>query len=126
MTFVAAFALCRSATISFLRRILRLISDYGHHIPDVTREPNFKEEIQPPPAGPDVMEADRFSFLLRQVSELEKKVKILQTKPVQMPSEKEQLLNAAIYRLDALEAELIATKKVIPFIIFLHGNHSSK
>ena len=72
------------------------------------------------------MEADRFSFLLRQVSELEKKVKILQTKPAQMPSEKEQLLNAAIYRLDAIEAELIATKKVIPFIIFLHGNHSSK
>jgi hypothetical protein len=29
-----------------------------------------------------------------------------------MPCEKEELLNAAVYRVDALEAELIATKKV--------------
>ena len=37
---------------------------------------------------------------------------MLQSKPSVMPHEKEELLNAAVYRVDALEAELIATKKV--------------
>lgn len=110
--FVVAFSVCRSATINFLKGILRLIPDYGHHIPEMMHEPDFKEEFQPP-AGPDVMEADLFSVLLSRVSELEEKVKILQTKPAQIPFAKEQLLNAAIYRLDALEAELIATKKAL-------------
>ena len=49
---------------------------------------------------------------LKKLSELEERVNKLQDKPFQMPSEKEELLNAAVYRVDALEAELIATKKV--------------
>lgn len=36
----------------------------------------------------------------------------LKAKPSEMPYEKEELLNAAVCRVDALEAELIATKKV--------------
>ena len=55
---------------------------------------------------------------MRKLSELEEKVNTMQTKPMQMPSEKEELLNAAIYRVDALEAELITTKKVA-FVAFL-------
>jgi len=52
---------------------------------------------------------------LKRLSELEKNVDILQSKLNVMPSEKEELLNAAVYRVDALEAELIATKKVTVF-----------
>ncbi|CAN0875018.1 Phosphatidylinositol/phosphatidylcholine transfer protein SFH6 [Linum grandiflorum] len=47
------------------------------------------------------------------LSELEQKLHILQTKPLEMPCEKEQLLNAAVCRVDGLEAELIATKKAL-------------
>lgn len=50
--------------------------------------------------------------VLKRLGELEEKVSTLQSKPSEMPYEKEELLNAAVYRVDALEAELIATKKV--------------
>lgn len=56
------------------------------------------------------------SSTLKRLSELEKNVEILQSKLNVMPSEKEEQLNAAVYRVDALEAELIATKKVLYFI----------
>ncbi|CAI0436062.1 unnamed protein product [Linum tenue] len=49
----------------------------------------------------------------RKLAELEQKVEILQSKPLQMPCEKEELLNAAVCRVDGLEAELIATKKAL-------------
>lgn len=44
---------------------------------------------------------------------LRKNVEALQAKPSEMPYEKEELLNAAVCRVDALEAELIATKKAL-------------
>ncbi|KAK4274059.1 hypothetical protein QN277_017348 [Acacia crassicarpa] len=50
--------------------------------------------------------------LLKRLSELEEKVETLQSKPFEMPSEKEELLNAVVCWVYALEAELIATKKV--------------
>ncbi|KAL1544235.1 Phosphatidylinositol/phosphatidylcholine transfer protein sfh8 [Salvia divinorum] len=53
------------------------------------------------------------SSVLKRLGELEEKVNTLQTKPSEMPHEKEELLNAAVYRVDALEAELIATKKAL-------------
>ncbi|KAF9608795.1 hypothetical protein IFM89_011564, partial [Coptis chinensis] len=54
-----------------------------------------------------------YYYFLRKdlITELEEKVQALQTKPLEMPSAKEELLNAAICRVEALEAELIATKK---------------
>ncbi|KAF7037294.1 hypothetical protein CFC21_047702 [Triticum aestivum] len=52
-------------------------------------------------------------YVLRRLRELEEKVVVLETKPSQMPVEKEELLNTAVCRVDALEAELISTKKVL-------------
>ncbi|KAH0464223.1 hypothetical protein IEQ34_007009 [Dendrobium chrysotoxum] len=57
-------------------------------------------------------EVELFSSVLGRLGELEEKVNILQAKPCEMPYEKEELLTAAICRVDALEAELIATKKI--------------
>lgn len=59
--------------------------------------------------------ADYFSILKR-MSELEEKVIVLSNKPAVMPPEKEEMLNAALRRVDALEQQLSATKKV--FIYF--------
>ncbi|KAL5714538.1 proteasome endopeptidase complex [Ranunculus cassubicifolius] len=51
--------------------------------------------------------------LVERVGDLEGKVEALERKPSEMPREKEELLNAAICRVDGLEAELIATKKAL-------------
>lgn len=72
-----------------------------------------KEEFRPPSPTPSFTEAELLSSVIKRLGELEVKVDTLQAKPSEMPYEKEELLNAAVYRVDALEAELIATKKVV-------------
>lgn len=57
-------------------------------------------------------EADDLSSVLKRLHELEEKVMILQAIPSEIEYQRQELLNAAINRVDALEAELIATKKV--------------
>ncbi|MQL92682.1 hypothetical protein Taro_025307, partial [Colocasia esculenta] len=76
-------------------------------------DPVPKEEFRPPSPMPGFTETDILSSVLKRLGELEEKVVILQSKPLEMPSEKEELLNAAVRRVDALEAELIATKKAL-------------
>ncbi|CAO1945670.1 unnamed protein product [Urochloa humidicola] len=51
--------------------------------------------------------------VLRRLGELEEKVQTLEVKPPQVPFEKEELLNTAVHRVDALEAELISVKKAL-------------
>ncbi|QCE02625.1 hypothetical protein DEO72_LG8g640 [Vigna unguiculata] len=70
-----------------------------------------KEESRPPLRAPGFTTTKLSSSTLKRLGELEEKVDMLQSKPNVMPYEKEELLNAAVYRVDALEAELIATKK---------------
>jgi hypothetical protein len=77
-----------------------------------------KEEFRPPSPAPGVTEADIFSSVLKRLAELEEKIEVLQSKSSEMPSEKEELLNAAFRRVDAVEAELIVTKKVCTLINF--------
>ncbi|CAN1814022.1 Phosphatidylinositol/phosphatidylcholine transfer protein SFH10 [Linum perenne] len=54
-----------------------------------------------------------FMAVVKKLNELEEKVTVLSNRPNLMPSEKEDLLNAALSRIDALEEELEATKKVL-------------
>jgi len=77
------------------------------------------EDSRPPSPLPAFTEADLLSNMMKRLGELEEKVDTLQSKPNEMPYEKEELLNAAVCRVDALEAELIATKKVN--LLFLEG-----
>ncbi|KAL3651882.1 Phosphatidylinositol/phosphatidylcholine transfer protein sfh8 [Castilleja foliolosa] len=62
---------------------------------------------------PSLMESQVLTSVVKRLGELEEKVNTLQEKPSEMPYDKEELLNAAVYRVDALEAELIATKKAL-------------
>ncbi|RWW37954.1 hypothetical protein BHE74_00056862, partial [Ensete ventricosum] len=57
--------------------------------------------------------AAEFSGVVKHLSELEEKVAVLSAKPVDLPAEKEEILNAAVRRVDALEEELAATKKAL-------------
>lgn len=77
-----------------------------------TPTPLPKEEFRPPSPTAGVTDANLLPSVLKKLCELEEKVETLQAKPSEMPYEKEELLNAAVCRVDALEAELIATKKV--------------
>lgn len=55
--------------------------------------------------------AQEFMTVMKRMAELEEKMIHMNHNP-SMPPEKEEMLNAAITRADALEQELMATKKV--------------
>lgn len=80
---------------------------------ELTSSGGIQEEFRPPSPAPPFTDADLLSSVLKKLSELEEKIGTLQSKPSEMPYEKEELLNAAVCRVDALEAELIATKKAL-------------
>ncbi|KAM7482626.1 hypothetical protein LguiB_007209 [Lonicera macranthoides] len=78
-----------------------------------TLEAVSKEELRPPSPTRSFTETELLSSVLKRLGQLEEQVDTLKTKPSEMPYEKEELLNAAVCRVDALEAELIATKKAL-------------
>ncbi|XP_024027248.1 phosphatidylinositol/phosphatidylcholine transfer protein SFH8 [Morus notabilis] len=106
--------------ITFLRSVIcRVIRKFPDTLPNCdqnTAESTVdanKEDYRPPSPTPAFTEADVLSAVVKRLGELEEKVDALQSKPSRMPFEKEELLNAAVCRVDALEAELIATKKAL-------------
>lgn len=111
--FMAVFTLFRSVGLQVTQKLPDSVSDYSDNIADLTLEPVSNEDFRPPSPAPGFTEADLLSSVLKKLGKLEEKVDMLQEKPFEMPYEKVELLNAAVYRVDALEAELIATKKVI-------------
>ncbi|XP_028803025.1 phosphatidylinositol/phosphatidylcholine transfer protein SFH8 isoform X2 [Neltuma alba] len=110
--FVALFTFAISLAFHITKRTQHSESDSVQTMADVP-EPIFKEESRPPSPVPGFSKAEVLSSALKRLGELEEKVDMLQSKPNAMPYEKEELLNAAVYRVDALEAELIATKKAL-------------
>ncbi|CAN6722257.1 unnamed protein product [Malus baccata var. baccata] len=111
--FVTLISLIRSFSLRATKKLKNSVSDSAHNIPDLTDESTAVEEFRPPSPVPGLSREDLLSSALKKLGELEEKVDMLQAKPLEMPYEKVELLNAAVYRVDALESELIATKKVI-------------
>lgn len=87
-------------------------SDQNTSPQEFTVDTISRKEICPPLSTPTSTKTDLLSSVLKRLGELEETVDTLKAKPSEMPYEKEELLNAAVCRVDALEAELIATKKV--------------
>jgi hypothetical protein len=73
----------------------------------------FKEGVRPRSPSQHT-ENGTLLYVSKRLHELEEKVHALEAKPSQLPLEKEEMLSAAVCRVDALEAELISTKKVPP------------
>ena len=75
------------------------------------------------PAAPHAMISHaEYLTMMKRMAELEERVNALSMKPAAMPAEKEEMLNAAISRVSALEHELSATKKVVTFLLMsFHG-----
>ncbi|KAK8988987.1 hypothetical protein V6N11_030358 [Hibiscus sabdariffa] len=103
--------LIRTMVLNLMKK--RSTTDLTCSIPEQHVEPTYKEETRPPSPAPMFTEADLLSSVVRRLGDLEDKVEMLQSKRFEMPHEKEELLNAAVYRVDALEAELISTKKAL-------------
>ncbi|XP_074380137.1 phosphatidylinositol/phosphatidylcholine transfer protein SFH8-like [Apium graveolens] len=72
---------------------------------------DIKEFVDP--LDDDFRDEDRLSNPLQMIQELEGKVNMLQVKSCAVPKEREKLINAVVCRVDALEAELISTKKAL-------------
>ncbi|XP_065881822.1 phosphatidylinositol/phosphatidylcholine transfer protein SFH8-like [Euphorbia lathyris] len=113
----ALFSALLVAFFAFIRSSIWLsnenpASNSSRDASDPTFVPILKE-FHPPCPSPELTQADIASSVLKRLGDLEQKVEMLHMKPLQMPCEKEELLNAAVCRVDALEAELITTKKAL-------------
>jgi hypothetical protein len=84
-----------------------------HYYGDLPQDLESKENVGHQ-SSPRYNENGTVPYILRRLHELEEKVHALEAKPSQLPIEKEEVLNAAVRRVDGLEAELISTKKVPP------------
>ncbi|KAL3580671.1 hypothetical protein D5086_018506 [Populus alba] len=111
--FITLLTLFRSLASQVTKRLPHTLSDCDQSSPEPALDAPQKEECLPSSPTSAFTEADLLSSVLKRLGELEEKVDTLQAKPSVMPYEKEELLNAAVCRVDALEAELIATKKAL-------------
>nr|KYP64611.1 Sec14 cytosolic factor [Cajanus cajan] len=110
---LALYTFARSIAFRVTKGIRHSESGSSANILNMTVDSISKEESRPPSSAPGFTKTNLPLSTLKRLGELEEKVVILQSKPNVMPYEKEELLNAAVYRVDALEAELIATKKAL-------------
>lgn len=67
----------------------------------------YGQQLQAP-----MLTGSEFLAFMRRMAEMEDRMSILSHKSTGMPADKEDLLNAALTRIDNLEHELAATKKV--------------
>ncbi|KAK7264270.1 hypothetical protein RJT34_31876 [Clitoria ternatea] len=109
--FFTLFTLFRSATCRVTKKPAVPCNDC-QSISEPTHDTTNNEKCSPP-LTTAYTERNLLSSMMKRLGELEEKVDTLQSKPSKMPYEKEELLNAAVCRVDALEAELIATKKAL-------------
>lgn len=61
----------------------------------------------------DTISTSEYLTLMNRLADLEEKVIVLDNKPVELPPEKEEMLNNALGRVNALETELTAVKKAL-------------
>ncbi|XP_052880649.1 phosphatidylinositol/phosphatidylcholine transfer protein SFH8-like isoform X2 [Gossypium arboreum] len=108
--FITLYTLLRSVACHITRKLPGTVSGHSQNITELTPDATQKEEHSP---SPPLSQADLLYSVLKRLVELEEKVDTLQAKPSVMPYDKEELLNAAVCRVDALEAELIAAKKAL-------------
>jgi hypothetical protein len=62
--------------------------------------------------SPEAVKAAQQAVSAKRLADLEEKVVALLAQPAAMPADKEEMLQAAVNRVSALEEELAATKKV--------------
>lgn len=92
------------------RKIVSAALDYASNTCSAENMEKGRTQL---PAQTVTISTTEYSAMLKRLCDLEEKVSIMSTKPVEMPAEKEEMLKTAVSRAESLEAELNATKKVL-------------
>lgn len=110
MTFVMGVVTMVRLTRNMPKRLTdaSLLSSSLHYDDTEMKGHVLSQKLQAP-----AISSAEFMSVMRRMAELEEKVTVLTVKPVAMPAEKEEMLNAAVSRVDILEQELLATKKAL-------------
>ncbi|XP_039054237.1 phosphatidylinositol/phosphatidylcholine transfer protein SFH12-like [Hibiscus syriacus] len=114
-TGVMTFVMGIGAMIKVTRNMPRKPTDessYKSQVDSEDREANSQQpSSQVPPPGS--LSAEELMSVMKRMEELEERLSVINTKPSALPPDKEELLNTALTRADALEQELMATKKAL-------------
>ncbi|KAK5843744.1 hypothetical protein PVK06_006202 [Gossypium arboreum] len=109
MTFVMGIATMMKVT----RTMSQKVSDDSNAVNRVgTGVKNQEPSAANLPTPASISPAEMMTVMKR-IAELEERITVMNTQPTMMPPEKEELLNSAVNRADALEQELMATKKAL-------------
>lgn len=111
MTFVMGIV----TMVRLTRNMPTKLTDANHYSSSMRPDdPTRKSGAYLPPA----ISSGDYVTMVKRMNELEAKLNVLTNKPAALPPEKEEMLNNAMNRMDNLEQELAAAKKVYPTIHF--------
>lgn len=114
---IMAFIMSIITMVRLTRNMPRRLTEAALYSGSVYYDGNMIKGHQLSPA----ISSNQHMSMMKRMAELEDKVNILSNKPAVMPPDKEEMLNAALSRVDALEQELSSTKKVYMYcLIFLN------
>uniref|UniRef100_A0A0A0KJ85 CRAL-TRIO domain-containing protein n=1 Tax=Cucumis sativus TaxID=3659 RepID=A0A0A0KJ85_CUCSA len=110
---IVAFLMGISATVRLARTMPKKLTNASIYSNPVycADDPMYKGQCQGQP--PLLQPLPDYMSTVKRMAELEERVNKLCIKPPDMPREKEELLKATITRVEALEQELIVSKKVL-------------
>ncbi|XP_039143204.1 phosphatidylinositol/phosphatidylcholine transfer protein SFH3-like [Dioscorea cayenensis subsp. rotundata] len=100
------------------RKIVSAALDYASNTCSAENMEKGRTQL---PAQTVTISTTEYSAMLKRLCDLEEKVSIMSTKPVEMPAEKEEMLKTAVSRAESLEAELNATKKALEDALVRQG-----
>ncbi|KAF8406468.1 hypothetical protein HHK36_008555 [Tetracentron sinense] len=111
---IMAFVMGIVAMIRLTRSMPKKLTDANLYSNSVYyADTMIKGQTYPQQLPAPTISSTEYLSVMKHMADLEDKVSVLSMKPAAMPAEKEEMLNAAISRVDALEQELLATKKAL-------------
>ncbi|KAL7174898.1 hypothetical protein ACSBR2_028666 [Camellia fascicularis] len=103
-----------SGVMTFVMGIVTMVRLTRNMPRKLTNDILYSNSMRQPHQLPaSTISGTEYLSMMKLLDELEEKVVVLCSKPAVMPPEKEEMLNAALRRVDALEQELSATKKAL-------------
>ncbi|AET03871.1 putative cellular retinaldehyde binding/alpha-tocopherol transport, CRAL/TRIO [Medicago truncatula] len=111
-TGMMAFVMGLITMVRMTRNMPKRLTDANFYSNSVYSGGDFKTEDSNDQLTNPTISAQEFMTVMKRMAELEDKMGNMNTTTC-MPPEKEEMLNAAISRADALEQELMATKKAL-------------
>ncbi|GAU31223.1 hypothetical protein TSUD_210800, partial [Trifolium subterraneum] len=112
-TGVMAFVMGIVTMVRMTRNMPKVLTDANFYSNSVYTSEDYKAEVPSEQMTNPTISAQEFMTVMKRMAELEAKMGNMNAPTTCMPPEKEEMLNAAISRADALEQELMATKKAL-------------